>query len=136
MYCRIRILVFQLLHKRQQGAFLFWSSRVLGSLTICRTTANVADSDGVCVVMKAVCAFLLQFAAKMYASIAVYDVVIADVLPPVAFHMPAAYVFDGEVFAFSSRAAMDYDFFYSTHINQNCNYQDNVFQLSGVGPLH
>ena len=82
-----------------QSGFLFGGTSVLGFLAVGSHSSDVADANGVFVVVQTVGTDLFLWASFVDAAVAVDDVVIADSFPTSGF-VPAVDVLDGVVLAF------------------------------------
>ena len=78
--------------------------------------ADIADADGVLVVVQTVCAHGCFGSACFDCAVKVDDVVVADV-GKVALPVPAAYLFDADLSPFGCGGAVDNDFSDCSHIN-------------------
>ena len=96
-----------------QGVFLLWCARVLWLLGFVETS-DVADSDGVRVVVQAVSPHLFDGPAIVDAAVKVYHEVITDAAESTLL-VPPVDVLDGEVTAFDGGTAVDDDFVDRSH---------------------
>lgn len=77
-------------------------------------TADVADADGVGVVVDAVCTDLTQSSAGTDCAVAIDNIVVATCTES-ALTMPTVNLLDGYVLSFFCGAAMQYDLIYISH---------------------
>lgn len=95
--------LFEFDEEGMDGALLGFGAGILGFLVVGGHASDVADADGVLVVVQTVGTGLFIWMSFVDAAIAVYDVVITDAFPASGF-MPA-----GVVLAFGGGTTVDDD---------------------------
>ena len=104
----------QILQELHNGFSLRFSSCIFRGFAILCKSPDIADTDTVSVLSDAVCTRLGDWSPCVYAAIAIYDVVIANVLEP-SCKVPFAYLFYSVVAPLWGCATMDNEFINCSH---------------------
>ena len=112
-----RVLQVQLPQEFFQRSLLLWRARVLWCLAIGGHATDIADAYAVSVMAGAVCTDLSDGTASMDRPVAVYHIMIPDILEASG-EMPLPDLSDGEIFSFRSGRAVDDEFCDFSHVSE------------------